>query len=70
MTKSLVCPKCSGAMLKGFVPDSLNDKADSPIAWIEGQPEKQSGSETESGLKFPIKTYCCRKCGFLEFYAS
>jgi predicted nucleic-acid-binding Zn-ribbon protein len=70
MAKTLVCPKCAGAMLEGFVPASLNETEVSPIAWTEGQPEEQSPSVNESTMRFPIKTFCCRKCGFLEFYAG
>lgn len=70
MAKSLVCPKCSGAMLEGFVLDSSNEKDTSPIVWTEGQPDKQSTKVIEGNMRFPIRTYCCRKCGFLEFYAG
>lgn len=65
------CPKCSGAMVQGFIPDY----SDGPIyveGWIEGQPAKSFWTKTKAakGEGIPIGAFRCEKCGFLEFYAD
>lgn len=72
MTKEpMKCPKCSGAMVQGFIPDY----SDGPIYvedWIEGQPAKSFWTKTKAakGEGIPIGAFRCEKCGFLEFYAD
>lgn len=70
MPKSLICSKCNGAMIEGFVPQSTINPDNSPLTWVEGEPEKQSEPVAGVGVRLPVKTFCCRKCGFLEFYAG
>ena len=64
------CPKCSGAMVQGFV-----FEIDGPLrkvnAWVEGPPEKSFWQNTKVPKEntVPIGTYRCSACGFLESYA-
>ncbi|HEX8638659.1 MAG TPA: PF20097 family protein [Pyrinomonadaceae bacterium] len=72
MGKTLTCPKCAGTMIEGFVPDFSDETYNRPVSWVEGEPEKSfwSGTKIKDKDHLPVKTYCCRKCGFLEFYAG
>ena len=64
------CSKCQGPMVEGFVPDSIGG-ALLRSAWVEGKPEKNLlGSLKIKGKRsFPIVTFRCNGCGFLESYA-
>ena len=65
-----ICSKCQGLMVEGFVPDS-SYAALLRSAWVEGKPEKNLlGSLKVKGKRtFPIVTFRCNVCGFLESYA-
>jgi hypothetical protein len=65
------CPKCSGEMMQGFVPDY--SYAQILVGrWHEGQAEKSfwSKTKTPSTEGIPIGAFRCQRCGFLEFYAD
>ena len=73
MAQELKCPKCQGEMVQGFIPDYSDGASKSVSAWAEGQAKKSFWS----GLKnvppaggIPIAAFCCRGCGYLEFYAD
>lgn len=40
--------------------------------WVEGKPEKVSffGPDYAKRKRFPITSYCCEKCGYIESYAN
>ena len=65
------CPKCSGAMVQGFIPDYTDGEA-LVESWLEGHPQKSYWRRTKAPLikAIPIGTFRCEKCGFLEFYAD
>ena len=68
--EKVLCPKCKGEMVQGFVPDH------SPTAiivsnWHQGQPERTSfwaGMKTPRSDGIPIGAFRCEKCGLREFY--
>lgn len=64
------CAKCSRAMIAGFVPD-LSYASVFTGTWYEGAPEKNFlGNVKIKGEPYPITTYRCSACGFLESYAQ
>ncbi len=65
------CPKCSGTMEQGFIPDF----AHSSIlvgSWHEKHPKKSFFRRTDASFKdgIPIGAFRCADCGFLELYAD
>jgi hypothetical protein len=65
------CPKCTGAMIQGFVPDFMHGGC-LVGTWHEGQPRKSFwlGTHASHGDGIPIGAFRCAACGFLEFYAD
>ena len=65
------CPKCSGNMVQGFVPDYSHQQA-LLEGWHEGQPKKSFWTETKAPRAegIPVGAFRCEKCGFLELYAD
>jgi hypothetical protein len=65
------CPKCDGQMEEGFMLDRTYG-AQLPSQWVEGEPEKSFwfGTRTAGREILRVTTYRCRKCGYLESYAS
>lgn len=64
------CPKCSGTMDAGFIGDWT--EGDVKVSrWLKGEPVAGWFREVNPNKndQFQIKTYCCRRCGFLESYA-
>ncbi|MEO8576251.1 MAG: hypothetical protein ABI556_06120 [Gemmatimonadales bacterium] len=70
MTRSPVCPKCSGPMEDGFVLDQTYG-ANTQSAWIEGPPVRSvwTGVKLKGKERVPVTTLRCSRCGFLESYA-
>lgn len=69
--RNTTCPKCEGRMEAGFIPDrTYGDVVVSN--WVEGPPERRrwSGIRLKDKRQFPITTWRCRACGFLECYAA
>ena len=65
------CPKCDGNMVQGFIVDNAHMGARMVAHWVEGSPEKSFwlGTKVPADLCFPVGTFRCEKCGFLESYA-
>jgi len=75
-TRTLVCPKCAGAMTRGFVADRSHGGSVRQSKWVEGAPEGAllgeflSGMRTGGRVNLKIDTYRCLECGYLESYAT
>ena len=65
------CPKCSGEMAQGFVPDYSHGTIN-VMRWHAGQPKKSFWTGTKARLPegVPIGAFRCQRCGFLEFYCD
>lgn len=70
--KTTACPKCQGAMVRGFIPDFAHGAASFVTSWHEGVPEKSfwRGTKASSWDGIPIGAFRCSACGYLEFYAG
>lgn len=69
-----ICPKCNGAMERGFILDHHDGEA-LQSSWIEGSPQRvrfwtYRGVKTQNKRKFHIDTLRCEQCGYLESYAT
>lgn len=64
------CPKCSGAMERGFLLDRSYSTM-IPLEWFEGAPRKSFwlGTTTKGLRHSTVETWRCKTCGFLESYA-
>lgn len=64
------CPKCSGTMQEGFVPD-YSYGAVIPSSWIKGRPQRSLwfGTKTRDRSAFRLTALRCTNCGFVELYA-
>ncbi|MES2097487.1 MAG: PF20097 family protein [Pseudomonadota bacterium] len=69
--RSSECPKCQGSMAEGFVLDVGQHGSRTVSTWVEGAAEKSFWTGLKIGKKasFPIQTWRCGRCGFLESYA-
>jgi len=69
--KGMLCPKCNGDMVQGFVAD-YSMAAALVASWHAGHPEKKLVGHTKAPRAegVPIGAYRCQTCGFLEFYAD
>jgi len=67
----LLCPKCQGQMVQGFVPDYSHQTV-TVGAWHRGRPKKSfwTGTKAPRSDGIPIGAFACEKCGFLEFYVD
>ena len=67
----LVCPKCQGDMMQGFIPD-YSHGAIYVGGWQAGAPKKSFWIKTKAPASggLPIAAFRCQKCGFLEFYSD
>jgi len=70
MNDAMTCPKCRHPMNRGFMVDrsaELNHVGQ----WVEGEPERSffMGLKVPLEKSFPVTTYRCVSCGFLEAYA-
>ena len=65
------CPRCRGPMEPGYLLDRAHGNAGNVAAWVEGAPERSiwTGMKTKDRDVFPVTSYRCERCGFLEFYA-
>lgn len=68
----LKCPRCSGAMEIGLVVDRGHYSLPEVANWVEGMPERSlwSGLKTKGRESYPVRSYRCEACGYLEFYAK
>lgn len=64
------CVKCGGEMRQGFVVEVARSRA-YPNTWIEGAPEEHylRGLKMKGRDTYPISTFRCPACGYLESYA-
>ncbi|MEW6208442.1 MAG: PF20097 family protein [Acidobacteriota bacterium] len=64
------CPKCDTRMEEGFILDKAHG-TQLPSQWVGGEPEKSFwfGTKTAGKEIIRVRTYRCRKCGYLESYA-
>ena len=69
--EKLLCPKCKGGMVQGFVPD-YSHAAIFVGSWQEGKPKKSfwTVAKAPRSAGIPIGAFRCEQCGFLEFYAD
>jgi hypothetical protein len=67
---AMVCPKCQGAMIQGFVAELTHGSAEVE-SWADGPPKKHwlVGVKVPVMGRLPIATFRCESCGFLESYA-
>lgn len=70
MMRSNSCPKCQGTMSEGFVLDN-GPYTHIVSNWVQGAPEKNmwTGVKLRGRTQYPIQTWRCGRCGFLESYA-
>lgn len=71
MSDNKHCPKCEGAMTKGFILDGMRNFA-SASNWQEGAPQRSiwTGVKLHKEDQHEITSYRCERCGFLESYAG
>lgn len=69
--KNLKCLRCGNAMEPGFVMDRAHYSVPTVASWVEGAPERSiwSGLKTQGRDTFPVISYRCEQCGYLEAYA-
>jgi ssDNA-binding Zn-finger/Zn-ribbon topoisomerase 1 len=69
--KVIRCPKCNKAMAEGFIMDRGHYNTGTVGQWVEGEPESSiwTGIKTKDRENFPVTTYRCARCGYLESYA-
>ena len=43
-----------------------------PTTWVEGEIERSpwTGIKFKKRRRFPMATYCCQKCGYMESFAD
>jgi hypothetical protein len=74
MGEPTVCPKCGGAMTRGYVAECGHGQG-RPVhpgvesTWLEGVPGA-GGGHAASNRGMPVVTFRCGGCGFLESYAQ
>ena len=70
MSLSMRCPKCGGPMEEGFLRDSTYG-ANLQAKWVEGPVQRSfwTGVVTKGREEYPVISYRCEGCGFLESYA-
>ena len=66
------CPKCGGAMAKGWTPDYLSAGI-AQSRWVDGEPHRSSLWGIRINAKeqstYLITIFRCEACGYLESYA-
>jgi hypothetical protein len=69
--KTPQCPKCSRAMEEGFVVDHTHGGY-AQGEWVEGPPRRSfwSGLNLSGKERYPVTTFRCTGCGYLESYAK
>ncbi|MEO7366122.1 MAG: PF20097 family protein [Sphingomicrobium sp.] len=69
--RSLNCPRCSSGMEPGYMIDQGHGMTTVP-KWVAGVPRKSiwTGLKLRGLEQVEVVTYRCRRCGYLESYAS
>jgi hypothetical protein len=67
----LLCPKCNGSMIQGFLMDRGHYNAVSVGEWVEGHPKKSFwvGTRAPKKNRKHIGAFRCSSCGYVELYA-
>jgi hypothetical protein len=65
------CLRCRGPMEPGFLLDRHHHHSLGTQDWVEGEPERSfwTGIKTRGKDKYPVRTFRCERCGYLEAYA-
>jgi hypothetical protein len=65
-----ICSKCGGAMEVGMIADQSYGAA-LQSRWFEGNAKETlwSGLKTDGEAVYPVTTYRCKDCSYLESYA-
>jgi hypothetical protein len=71
MPNELKCLKCTADMQQGYVLELGEAPLLSVSKWISGPPEKSFflGLVLKDREQYPIESYRCVRCGYLESYA-
>ncbi len=69
--RSLNCPRCTSGMEPGYMIDQGHGTRTVP-KWVAGLPRKSiwTGLKLRGLDQVEVATYRCRRCGYLESYAS
>lgn len=70
-THKLVCLRCDGRMVEGFIPDRGSESIPDTQKWVAGSPERSffSSLKLKGRDVLVVVTYRCSRCGWLESYA-
>ncbi len=65
------CPKCSQPMQEGFILDAAHLNVGQVSRWVSGPPAVSFffGINISQRDQYPIQSYRCSACGYLENYA-
>ena len=68
---TLECPKCSDRMDEGYLLDNTQHGL-GVSTWVSEPPEKSFwlGLKLKGRRQMPVRTFRCRRCGYLESYAQ
>jgi len=72
MENELKCPKCTDDMKQGYILELGEAPLLSVSQWIAGPPVKSSffgGGLKLNKEQYPIESFRCVSCGYLESYA-
>ena len=69
--RSLNCPRCGSGMEPGYMIDVGYGTKTVP-KWVAGLPQKSiwTGLKLSARDQVDVSSYRCRRCGYLESYAS
>ncbi len=69
-TERLVCSRCGSSMEEGVLTDAAGS-ATYQSTWMSGHPESTFwlALNLEGKAVYPVVTYRCTRCGYLESYA-
>ncbi len=72
MDSDLLCSKCGGGMIRGFIFDRGDYNFKQQQVWVEGEPESSfwSGLKTSGRDARTVDAYRCTGCSRLEFFAG
>jgi len=72
LNKPVTCPKCEGQTQEGFVMDRAHGGGVVVSRWVAGIPVSSIWTGTKVGDKqqYPIQSFRCSRCGYLESYAN
>jgi len=70
--RSARCPKCEAEMERGFVVDRSHANSAGVPTWASGAPERNFFGvlRMRGRTLYRVQAQRCRRCGFLESYAT